>query len=59
MSTYAIMMQGSCAICRRMREIDSIWDTYKNIDATGHDLWEEYETLLDSLWCIANGMENL
>lgn len=59
MSVYTIMAQGSCAITRRMSEIESVWEEVlgEHEDASGHDMWEEYERLLDSLCCIALGMQ--
>lgn len=59
MSVYAIMMLGSCGIIRRLREIENIWNLLGDIDVTAHELWREYESLLDSLWCIADGMEKM
>ena len=61
MRIYEIMAQGSCAITRRMAEIESIWEEVlgENEDVTGHHMFEEYERLLDSLCCIALGMQEV
>ena len=50
------MELGSCAITRRLAELETIFDVSQVQDATAHKLFVEYETLLDSLWCIADGM---
>ncbi len=56
MNVYDILRKGSCAIARRMAEIEMLWKSCNVKDGSTHELWDEYELLMDSLCCIAMGM---
>lgn len=37
---------GTCVMCRRMNEIDALWEAIGIKDVTAHELWSEYEHLM-------------